>query len=1209
MTDKVMKRPEADEDEEELLRQQEEFLKARQSPSVKIINLRGSTDVPCKVSSTSKTRSQFSKKQSRKRDAISISQGCGEVINPAIKDKIQETIQGKLEDMVQNLPTAPSNIILGNIMERKFDIKKYEFNCAPIAAELKCPKLFESDDMEHLEKKTNKQSLFWQKISKLKSAKDDLVKIQKDEPSYSKEKEANITEDCLAIEIHKENLEKLAQMSEVEILEEKKKLEEILDPKIIQFLKNKNKFGKRPIEQDKKQCNISMNNEKVIDTGAFSDKRIKLLSSDDSEMDCENVIASILATKKKTTDTCLRSHDKKVKFADNVDTKMDCEDNVLNIPQLSKEIFEESKQKGWLHMNTPEPEKLEWMEDLPENKEDESVPNKEYNARFDFKGLLLPYKDESLTVDKGLYHHGEEPERPGYSLQELLQLSRSSTQQQRCTALITLANIMEKTRSGCYDKVLQPAPLIALSQKNILLLLRFSLDDSSVAVVTATLQALRAFLVSEADELCLDRLHGYDKYTEPTLTPQLDEKDTNGLKDHELAQLDAVATLLRSDILLRIKYILSEMHPPPVGVTCALEILIRLARHSHITALNISSSPYLLDTIIKNFIPLSTDYLSYLKGTTDLVNTAYGIPVVQAIKLCRVLVTYGKKPVAQKLSNFKIIQTILTYIESETGNDDINFNIESLRLWQMLLHYEVELDSVTAAILTIKSQFQRLLDNHNIQNMPSELACEHAAAWIAIASHEKMLKQDISTLLLKWSTQFSSISNAKWGVMKLITKCLSAVNDMSTFKTMWLANQQIFSTLRFNSNLLSDCNSAIDREPSCLPNLNVLMENGKVQPIVSVDSCIPFLATVLNTFYNNFCVSEIRTIFEHSFFRKYLHDLETTEWNLERSWYSRTELYLLTAVVKAASLLGDTINNQTAQIVWRITIKLISTLPADATDHVRNLLQIALSSEKVNLEIITNELTKINLASTVDQIQIGLQFACLLYERYITPNGDWDQAAMPKDWLFLPLVHIYTKCKNDVKLQPEDKNSILTVLSLALILPDLMDRLSPTLRFSRLILVYLCDTAYLNNDVSVLLLNIFSNLLKTYYGRLNFRIELPGLSSFTDLFTALCEHFCSSSYGDDGFAMMLLVPMTQRHDPHYRKLLWSEHAGTLRLEASDREVCVSDEKISLSVGGGGYIAHGKVHHEASPRNNQANLVFCSLCDCGTSFGDISKVFE
>lgn len=51
----------------------------------------------------------------------------------------------------------------------------------------------------------------------------------------------------------------------------------------------------------------------------------------------------------------------------------------------------------------------------------------------------------------------------------------------------------------------------------------------------------------------------------------------------------------------------------------------------------------------------------------DAINNVYGIPVVKAIKLCRVLVTYGKRPVAQKLNHFKIIQAILTYISSETG--------------------------------------------------------------------------------------------------------------------------------------------------------------------------------------------------------------------------------------------------------------------------------------------------------------------------------------------------------------------------------------------------------------------------------------------------------------------------------------------------------------------------------------------------------------
>lgn len=313
------------------------------------------------------------------------------------------------------------------------------------------------------------------------------------------------------------------------------------------------------------------------------------------------------------------------------------------------------------------------------------------------------------------------------------------------------------------------------------------------------------------------------------------------------------------------------------------------------------------------------------------------------------------------------------------------------------------------------------------------------------------------------------------------------------------------------------------------------MENGELLPVVSLNSCVPLLTTVLNKFYDNSRVTEIRAIFEQPSLRNYVRDLEAAEWNFERSWYSRTELHLLTAMVKASCLLSDTFDKASAQIVWRIAIKLVSALPADATHHVKQLLRIALSNEKVNLEIVTNELARLNLTSVTSSVKVGLcNDVASLYESYVSPSSDWSQAAMPKDWLFLPLVHIYTKCKNNVRLQPEDNNRVVAVLSLALSLPDLMEKLSPSLRFSRLILVYLCDTVYLDKNVSLLLTSVVSDLLKRYHTRLDFRTELPGLSSFVDLFTAMCEHFCSSSYGDDGFAMILLVPVAQRHDTHYR---------------------------------------------------------------------------
>lgn len=142
----VWKRPRADDDEEELLRQQAEFLRAQQQPSVKVTNPRDPAGASGDAPSADRVRSRFwSLRQSQaERDAVSTSGGSGEMINPAIKD----TMKRKLVDMVQNVPATSSSIILGNIMERKFDIEKYKFDDdrVPTAGEQGFPKVFGFDD-------------------------------------------------------------------------------------------------------------------------------------------------------------------------------------------------------------------------------------------------------------------------------------------------------------------------------------------------------------------------------------------------------------------------------------------------------------------------------------------------------------------------------------------------------------------------------------------------------------------------------------------------------------------------------------------------------------------------------------------------------------------------------------------------------------------------------------------------------------------------------------------------------------------------------------------------------------------------------------------------------------------------------------------------------------------------------------------------------
>lgn len=207
------------------------------------------------------------------------------------------------------------------------------------------------------------------------------MKIQKDEFLHNNKEEVSFVAD----EIHQENLDKLAKMSEAEILKEKKILEETLDSNLIQFLKNRKKYGKRSIEESSNTASFA-NRVVSLDTES-SDKKLKLSLNDNNDMKIEN--DTNVSITKEITMGIEAPNDKKTKFPlDKDDTNMDCEDDTVsirNMPKSSKEILEASKQKGWLHMDKPELEKLEWMEDLTEQKE-EPATNEEYNARFDFNG-------------------------------------------------------------------------------------------------------------------------------------------------------------------------------------------------------------------------------------------------------------------------------------------------------------------------------------------------------------------------------------------------------------------------------------------------------------------------------------------------------------------------------------------------------------------------------------------------------------------------------------------------------------------------------------------------------------------------------------------------------------------------------------------------------------------------------------------------------
>ncbi|XP_063355593.1 RNA polymerase II-associated protein 1 isoform X1 [Pelmatolapia mariae] len=469
--------------------------------------------------------------------------------------------------------------------------------------------------------------------------------------------------------IHMENQAKLQAMSQSEILEEQKKLLSQLDPRLVDFVRSRKAQSVPSFPSPSKHPK---------DKSATEDPPVQDVSRESGS--CS---AAVLCQKPQ-------------------EVEMEGEEEELSAPPpaVTEEDLPVKPQKEWVHMNKLEPEKLEWLRDLPEPRR--KGTKKAMQARFDFAGTLIP-PTEDLPTHLGLHHHGEEPERAGYSLQELFLLSRSQVIQQRTLSLSTLANILSKARAGEYVSVLKGSVTSTLLDAGLLFLLRFALDDSVEGVMSAAVHALKALLVCAEDEECLDCTFSWFRGLAsfpllPSAQEEEDEED-EGLdesmketakekeerkSDHEVARQDAVKGLLKMKLLPRLRYILEVVRPSPRVVQDVLEILTRLARHSSSSATQVLDSPRLMETVMSEFLPTSWSPSS---------QSIYGLPLSSAMKLLRVLATSGRHACARLLNSLGASERLSHLLSAEPNEllleptESLRITTEAYRLWAIAAGY------------------------------------------------------------------------------------------------------------------------------------------------------------------------------------------------------------------------------------------------------------------------------------------------------------------------------------------------------------------------------------------------------------------------------------------------------------------------------------------------------------------------------------------
>ncbi|XP_056282420.1 RNA polymerase II-associated protein 1 [Pseudoliparis swirei] len=464
--------------------------------------------------------------------------------------------------------------------------------------------------------------------------------------------------------IHRENQAKLQAMSQSEILQEQKKLLCQLDPRLVDFVRSR-----------KAQS---------VPSSASAAKQPRGKSSQE-DFPLENMSGQSVSSGAAVPSQKPR------------EVEMEREEEQPPPPAATEMDLLLKPQKEWVHMDKLEPEKLEWMRDLPAPKR--KGTKEAMQARFDFAGTVVPSTEDLPTHSS---------RRAGYSLQELFLLSRSQLIQQRSLALGTLSNILSKARVGEYSSALKGRVVSTLLDAGLLFLLRFALDDGVEGVMSAAVHALKALLVCEEDEECLDCTFSWFRGLAsfpllPSAQEEEEEEEDAGLpenmkftakekeerkSDHDVARQDVIKGLLKMKLLPRLRYILEVFRPSPRVVQDVLQILTRIARHSSSSATQVLECPRLMETVLSEFLPAS-----WTAPSSSSPQSVYGLPLASAMKLLRVLATSGRHTCARLLNSLGVKERLPCLLSTEPGelllepSEALRTTTEAYRLWAVAAGY------------------------------------------------------------------------------------------------------------------------------------------------------------------------------------------------------------------------------------------------------------------------------------------------------------------------------------------------------------------------------------------------------------------------------------------------------------------------------------------------------------------------------------------
>lgn len=350
-----------------------------------------------------------------------------------------------------------------------------------------------------------------------------------------------------------------------------------------------------------------------------------------------------------------------------------------------------------------EEEKTKWMKPI----EEVTAPSKRTlidgdKYRFDFEGRILSYPDNNMNIklneilpdeeEKVLLHHGDEPSSPGYTIDELIHLSRSTFKAQRNPALKALKNIIYKAKRWLYKIPKENQEIYyvntillthILNDGKLFIVLRQLIDESNLSTLSTTFEVLHALITNDCDEKVYSLVRrswkGYESYplyVYNKFEGKMEEETT----DIEKVQLDLVLGYVSINFLERVRYILEVLNPSVNIIKNILEIILRFSRHSAEVSEEIVKCPRFL-YVLKSFLNHEDKRIVYLT-----------IKIIHA--LCQSSRVACKFCIKEELISMLVQYFIpIKDISEEKTDMNIKIAIESLYTWEACLRYGLNIES------------------------------------------------------------------------------------------------------------------------------------------------------------------------------------------------------------------------------------------------------------------------------------------------------------------------------------------------------------------------------------------------------------------------------------------------------------------------------------------------------------------------------------